>query len=119
MAAVAQFNRRDFFGCHETLELLWLREKAPIRSLYQGILQVGVAYFHHSRGNFNGATRVMERGLNHLDGFPEVCMRLDIAALRATSNTCLLEWKRLGPKRFSLFSARKIPTIQFLPAFQD
>src|SRR5262249_20822635 len=40
--AVEQFNRGEFFECHETLEALWMAEAEPLRRLYQGILQVGV-----------------------------------------------------------------------------
>ena len=38
LKGVAEFNRGEFFECHESLEELWLAEERPIRSLYQGIL---------------------------------------------------------------------------------
>ena len=37
----------SIFEQHETLELLWRAERRDIRYLYQGILQIGVA-FHQS-----------------------------------------------------------------------
>ena len=43
-----QFNAGDYWECHETLETLWIAEPRPVRDLYQGILQIGVA-FHHLR----------------------------------------------------------------------
>ena len=46
LKAVGQFNEGQYWECHETLEELWRAEPRPLRDLYQGILQVGVA-FHH------------------------------------------------------------------------
>ena len=46
---IAQFNRGEFFEQHETLEDLWREEPRPIRTLYQGILQIGVALYHVQR----------------------------------------------------------------------
>ena len=43
---IEQFNRGEYFECHETLEALWLAEPTSLRRLYQGILQVGVALHH-------------------------------------------------------------------------
>ena len=51
LEGIAQFNRGDYWECHETLEALWRREARPLRDLYQGILQVGVACYHIRRGN--------------------------------------------------------------------
>src|SRR5689334_1346778 len=36
---IEQFNHREYFECHETLENIWNREARPIRTLYKGILQ--------------------------------------------------------------------------------
>ncbi len=52
---LAQFNAGEYWECHETLEVLWRADPRPIRALYQGILQVGVAFYHLHRGNYNGA----------------------------------------------------------------
>jgi len=39
--AIDQFNRGDYFECHETLEALWLSGAEPPRRLFQGLFQVG------------------------------------------------------------------------------
>jgi len=36
LEGVEEFNRGEFYECHETLEALWLAEPRPIRGLYQG-----------------------------------------------------------------------------------
>jgi hypothetical protein len=35
--AVEQFNAREYFECHETLEAIWIAEPGPIRTLYKSI----------------------------------------------------------------------------------
>ncbi|MCL6609076.1 MAG: DUF309 domain-containing protein, partial [Geminicoccaceae bacterium] len=42
---VDEFNRGAYFACHETLEELWKHERAPVRDLYQGIIQLAVGYY--------------------------------------------------------------------------
>ncbi|HEX6512315.1 MAG TPA: DUF309 domain-containing protein, partial [Chloroflexota bacterium] len=71
---VELFNARQFFECHEALEGIWLAEPDHIRTLYQGILQVGVGFYHLARGNFRGATSLLETGIAYLRAFEPACM---------------------------------------------
>jgi len=112
--AVAEFNRREFFECHETLEALWLAERGPIRQLYQGILQVGVGFLHLRRGNYAGATGVLANGLARLAPFGPTCLGLDLAALRAGAARCQAEILRLGPEGLKAFDARLLPELRLV-----
>ena len=40
------FNEKKFFEAHEELEDAWRQETGEIRDLFQGILQVAVAFLH-------------------------------------------------------------------------
>ncbi len=73
LAGIAQFNRGEYWNQHETLEELWIEEADPVRHLYQGILQVGVAFHHWGRGNFRGADLLLERGIAYLQPFRPLC----------------------------------------------
>jgi predicted metal-dependent hydrolase len=55
------FNEKQFYESHEELEDAWSEERGPIRSLYQGVLQAAVIYFHISRGNYEGGIKMHER----------------------------------------------------------
>lgn len=44
--AVALFNGRDYYKCHDHLEALWHKAEEPTRTLIHGILQCAVG-FHH------------------------------------------------------------------------
>jgi hypothetical protein len=59
---IAQFNRGEYFEQHETFELRWRAEQREARRLYQGILQIGVAFHHLRRRNYHGTVYMLTRG---------------------------------------------------------
>src|SRR4030081_3804368 len=81
LEGIAQFNRGELFEQHETLELLWRAERRDVRYLYQGILQIGVAFHHLRRLNHHGTVYMLTRGPNYLAPFAPRCQRVDVAAL--------------------------------------
>jgi predicted metal-dependent hydrolase len=85
--AIRQFNAGEFYAQHDALEALWRAESRPVRRLYQGILQIGVAYYQITRGNRRGALKMLMRGLRWLDQLPEVCQGVDVARLRQDART--------------------------------
>lgn len=89
---VALFNRAHFFDAHEVLEDVW--REAPLHSLsrrhLQGLVQLAVAFHHHSKGNYVGARSVLERALRNLYGADSSFPALDLDRLRAE----LAPWRR-------------------------
>ncbi len=81
LEAIAQFNAGHYWQCHETLEALWRHEVDPIRSLYQGILLIGVGYYHRQGGNLKGAAAKLTQGLERLTPFRPSCMGVDVEGL--------------------------------------
>jgi len=100
IAGVRQFNDGQYFECHETLEALWKRESRPLREMYQGVLQIGVALHHLERGNQRGALRLLERGLNHLRWFSPACQGVDVNRLIAEAES-LARWVAAQPEAVS------------------
>jgi hypothetical protein len=82
-AALALFNAGEYYRQHDLFEALWREETRPVRQLYQGILQVGVAYHQIEMGNRRGAIKMLNRSERWLNALPEVCQSVDVAALRA------------------------------------
>lgn len=114
LEGVAQFNRGEFFEQHETLELLWRAERRPLRRLYQGILQIGVAFHHLRRGNYHGTVYMLTRGSGHLAPFAPRCQRVDVDALLAAAAAALDEVHRLGPNRLHDFDWSLVPKVRLL-----
>jgi predicted metal-dependent hydrolase len=112
---IDEFNRRELFECHETLEALWMRERRPVRELYQGIIQVGVGFYHVGRGNYVGAVRTAQRGLDRLRTLPGTCQQVNVAQLVAETEIALQRLVELGPQRLDQFDPTLIPTIGLAP----
>jgi predicted metal-dependent hydrolase len=79
------FNQADFFEAHEALEDAWEASalNGPLRRHLQGMVQLAVAFHHHSRRNFVGARSVLERGLRNMRGAEGSFPDLEIEQLRA------------------------------------
>src|SRR5215216_152622 len=112
LEGVAQFNRGEYFEQHETLELLWRAEPRDIRYLYQGILQIGVAFYHLRKRNHHGTVYMLTRGQNYLAPFAPRCQRVDVQALLDAAAAALREVNRLGADRLAEFDWRLTPTVR-------
>jgi predicted metal-dependent hydrolase len=106
LEAIAQFNRGEFFEQHETLELLWRAERRDIRFLYQGILQIGVAFHHLRKLNHHGTVYMLTRGPRYLAPFAPRCQRVDVQRLLDDAAVARREVERLGPTRLDEFDWR-------------
>ena len=111
LEGIAQFNRGEFFEQHETLELLWREERRDIRYLYQGILQIGVAFHHLRRLNYHGTVYMLTRGPRYLAPFAPRCQRVDVQALLDDASAALREVERLGPSRLAEFDWTLAPKV--------
>ena len=92
-----EFNRQEFFEQHETLEGIWIREPDAVRYLYQGILQVGVGFYHWRRGNWRGAVAKLVHGLAKLEPYRPICMTIDVERLVLETAALRQELERRGP----------------------
>lgn len=81
--AVELFNAGAYYRQHDLFEELWMEETGAVRELYRAILQVGVAYYQVTRGNYRGAHKMILRSLQWLNILPPVCQGVDVARLRA------------------------------------
>ena len=119
LIAIGQFNRGEYYDAHETLEELWLEEDGPLRSLYQGILQVGVGLYHWGRGNYRGADALLERGLTLLGPFRSASLGLDIDRFIVDASAAHGELRRLGPRRMARYESARFPRIYYLQTDED
>ncbi len=110
--AIEQFNQHEFWEQHETFETAWRAEVGPVRQMYQGILQIGVAYLQIQRKNFLGARKLFQRAWQYLNVLPDVCQGVNIAQLRADAQAAQAELERLGPERIGEFDAVLFKPVQ-------
>jgi uncharacterized protein len=105
LRAIEEFNRGDWFECHETLEELWIGAKGELRDFYQGVLQLAVAQHHWRNGNFKGALILLRGGVDLLSRVAPVCQGVDVAALSGAAVTLTGELSALGEGRMEELAA--------------
>jgi uncharacterized protein len=109
---IEEFNRGEFFECHEYLEEAWMQESGRVRYLYQGILQVGVGFYHLQNGNWRGATGLLRNGTIRLKEFEPATLGVDVTKLVRESERCLQQLETLGRERLEEFDASRIPKVE-------
>ena len=114
LKGIEEFNRGEFYECHECLEEAWMQEPERVRFLYQGILQVGVGFYHLQNGNWRGATGLLRNGTVRLKEFEPVTRGIDVARLVRECERCLGELEELGRERVWEFDLSKIPKVKRL-----
>src|SRR5699024_9569885 len=108
------FNQRRFYDQHEVIEHEWHAERTGIRSLYQGILQIGVGFHHALDGNHKGATTLLTAGINKVEQFLPEALGVDTARLVRETRSCLEQITVLGERNISAFEVETIPQVHFV-----
>jgi len=111
LRGIAQFNTRDYFACHETLEELWNAEPGPIRVLYKGILQVGVGCYHLLRGNYRGALIKLQTGADYLEPYRTRCQGVEVERLIEDARRLRAAVVALGPERMAEVDPELLPVV--------
>jgi uncharacterized protein len=114
LKGIEEFNRGEFYQCHEYLEEAWMQEPRRVRFLYQGILQVGVGFYHQQNGNWRGATGLLRNGTQRLKEFEPETQGIDVAKLVRECERCLEELEALGRERVREFDRSLIPRVEFV-----
>lgn len=111
LAGFEAFNAGHYWEQHELLEHAWNAEPRPVRELYQGILQVGVALHQIENGKWAGAIKLMRRGLNRLDALPPVCMGVDMEQFRRQAHIVHQALIDLGADRMDAIDRDEFPRV--------
>ena len=111
LQAIREFNRRDWFECHETVEDLWIGEVGEVRNFYQGLIQIAVALHHWRNGNFGGAVSLLKGGAGYLRMVTDRCQWVDVAALIADSDRVRSALEELGKERMESLDPGLLPLI--------
>lgn len=94
--AVEQFNRQDFYACHDTLENLWMEAVEPDKKFYQGILQIAVSLYHLSNHNWRGAAILLGEGMNRLKSYQPNYFEINVEQLLQGSGEILHKIQEVG-----------------------
>lgn len=75
---VRLFNARRYHAQHESFEDAWNAEPRPVREMYQGILQIGLAFLQLQNRNRPGVIKMFGRGVPRLRPLPDVVQGVQI-----------------------------------------
>lgn len=112
--AIRRFNAGEYYKQHDLFEALWMREPGPVRELYRGVLQVGIAYYQITRGNGRGALKMLLRSVQWLAPLPEVCQEIDVAQLRVDSARVRAELERVGEDGIDQFDRSLLKPVRMV-----
>ncbi len=94
--AIAQFNQRQFYDCHDTLEAIWNDAPELDRRFYQGLLQVAVACHHLSNCNISGAMMLLGEGTSRLQSYLPIYYDVQVEPLIQVSLALLADLQTLS-----------------------
>ena len=114
LQGIEEFNKGEFYECHEYLEEAWMQGPRRVRFLYQGILQIGVGFYHLHYGNWRGATGLLRNGIIRLKEFEPETLGIDITRLMHECELCLKELEELGRERVGEFAQKKVPKVEWV-----
>lgn len=115
LRACGEFNRGDWYDCHETLEDLWIGSEDENRWFYQGMLQIAVALLHWRNGNYGGAVSLLTKEGEYLQRVRPVCQRIEVATLATEADRFREELIRLAPERMAELPDTLIPKMRLAP----
>ncbi|BAP17804.1 DUF309 domain-containing protein [cyanobacterium endosymbiont of Epithemia turgida] len=89
LQGIEQFNYREFYGCHNTLESLWIDSVEPDRQFYKSILQIAVGCYHFKNYNWRGAVILLGEGIRLLSSYQPDYQGIDVSSLVRESQKLL------------------------------
>ncbi len=111
---IEEFNAGRYFEQHETLEIVWRAEMRPVRDLYRGILQIGLACYQIERDNGRGAIKMIERAKRWLQPFRPACQGIDVDRLLKDADTLRNEIMRVGFDQLGQFDRSVFPIVHLI-----
>jgi predicted metal-dependent hydrolase len=89
LQGIDEFNRHEYYACHDTLESLWMDSVEPDKKFYQGVLQIAVGCYHLYNHNWKGAVILLGEGIGRLPYYQPVYEGIDVSQLIQDSSNLL------------------------------
>lgn len=98
LQGIEQFNRREFYACHDTLEAIWIDAAESDKRFYQGILQVAVGCYHLTNHNWRGAVILLGEGTRRLRDYQPDHETINVTQLLDESQRLLKYLQQIDPE---------------------
>jgi uncharacterized protein len=115
LQGIDEFNTREYYSCHDTLEALWMDAVDPDKKFYQGVLQIAVACYHLHNRNWRGAVTLLGEGIGRLPYYQPVYAGTDVTQLIRDSSNLLKILQSIGTDGIDTFVDRLAEDSTILP----
>ena len=115
LQGIDEFNNREYYACHDTLEALWMDSIDPDKKFYQGVLQIAVACYHLHNRNWRGAVTLLGEGIGRLPYYQPVYAGIDVTKLIQDSRNLLTTLQSIGAEGIDDFVDRLAQDSSILP----
>lgn len=117
LQGIDEFNRREYYACHDTLEALWMDAIEPDKKFYQGVLQIAVGCYHLHNHNWKGAVILLGEGIGRLPYYQPVYAGIDVTRLIQDSSNLLKKLQSLAEPRGTRIEPSEI--VDFVTKLDD
>ncbi len=113
---VDEFNAREFYECHETLEEVWLQDCGDDHLFLQGLIQAAAAYHNLLRGKWSGGARLLDLALVKLGPYGASHHGVDLASFTQEMRQGRVVAGDLLRRGGGPFDERLLPQIHYVPS---
>jgi hypothetical protein len=87
-----------------------------VRDLYRAILQVGIAYYHITRGNHRGALRMLLRCKQWFLALPDTCQGVNVRQLREDASRVQTALETMETANMGTFDRALLRPVIVIPS---
>jgi len=114
-AAVALFNRREYFACHEILEEIWHEAVEEDKNFYEGLIRFATGlHLRFNRRAPQGAINLLTQGLMRIENYRPVHHGVDVARLYDEIDVHISDLKSAKNPQAGFFERWRVPRIRLV-----
>jgi uncharacterized protein len=111
--AVALFNRREYFACHEILEEIWHEVAEEDKNFYEGLIRFATAlHLRFNRRTPQGAINLLTQGLMRIENYRPTHHGVNVARLYDDIDAHISDLKSAKTPQAGFFERWRVPRIR-------
>ena len=110
--AALLWEHQLFFEFHEILEDVWMDWRGPERPFLQGLIQLGVAFYHIQRNNYRGAMSMFRNGWAKVSPHAPRYCGVELTQFLERIEKCRSLVEGLGPGHSHRFDWSLVPLLK-------
>ena len=112
----ALFDAGEYWAAHEVWEEIWRAESRPIRSFYQGLIQMAAGYHHWTVTHRPAGVQILlARAVDHLRPYAPAYLGADVASLVTDALQMRDEAQTRDAAWLAAYPANAMPRFRWAP----